>query len=92
MAKLLFCLCVSLSLFADEFVTNAIKILEDNNIDTSPLFPHDNDKANYIHTVMYYLLKGKNCAYCSCDMFMAEGDLVRQDYWNKFMQEVQAGG
>ena len=41
---------------------------------------------------MYYLLKGKNCAYCSCDMFMAEGDLVRQDYWNKFMQEVQAGG
>ena len=74
------------------FVTNAIKILEDNNIDTSPLFPHDNDKANYIHTVMYYLLKGKNCAYCSCDMFMAEGDLVRQDYWNKFMQEVQAGG
>ena len=37
------------------FVINAIKILEDNNIDTSPLFPHDNDKANYIHTVMYYL-------------------------------------
>tara|TARA_X000000950_G_scaffold198667_1_gene239286 strand:+ start:3055 stop:4017 length:963 start_codon:yes stop_codon:yes gene_type:complete len=74
------------------FVVNTTKILDDNGIDTQPLFPHDNDNANYIHTVMYYLLRGKNCAYCSCDMFIAEGELVKQHYWNKFMQEVQSRG
>lgn len=71
------------------FVFNTIKILDDNGIDTKPLTIHDNDNANYIHSIMYYLLNGKNCAYCSCDMFLAEGELVKKDYWNKFMQEVQ---
>ena len=71
------------------FVFNTIKILDDNGIDTKPLTIHDNDNANYVHSIMYYLLNGKNCAYCSCDMFLAEGELVKKDYWNKFMQEVQ---
>ena len=71
------------------FVFNTIKILDDNGIDTKPLTIHDNDNANYLHSIMYYLLNGKNCAYCSCDMFLAEGELVKKDYWNKFMQEVQ---
>lgn len=72
------------------FVFNTIKILDDNGIDTKPLTIHDNDNANYVHSIMYYLLNGKNCAYCSCDMFLAEGELVKKDYWNKFMQEVQS--
>ena len=66
------------------FVFNTIKILDDNGIDTKPLTIHDNDNANYVHSIMYYLLNGKNCAYCSCDMFLAEGELVKKDYWNKF--------
>ena len=74
------------------FVFNTIKILDDNGIDTKPLTIHDNDNANYVHSIMYYLLNGKNCAYCSCDMFLAEGELVKKDYWNKFMQEVQSKG
>ena len=74
------------------FVFNTIKILDDNGIDTKPLTIHDNDNANYVHSIMYYLLNGKNCAYCSCDMFLAEGELVKRDYWNKFMQEVQSKG
>lgn len=74
------------------FVFNTIKILDDNGIDTKLLTIHDNDNANYIHSIMYYLLNGKNCAYCSCDMFLAEGELVKKDYWNKFMQEVQSKG
>ena len=74
------------------FVFNTIKILDDNGIDTKLLTIHDNDNANYIHSIMYYLLNGKNCAYCSCDMFLAEGELVKRDYWNKFMQEVQSKG
>jgi len=74
------------------FVFNTIKILDDNGIDTKPLTIHDNDNANYVHSIMYYLLNGKNCAYCSCDMFLAEGELVKKEYWNKFMQEVQSKG
>ena len=74
------------------FVFNTIKILDDNGIDTKPLPIHYNDNANYVHSIMYYLLNGKNCAYCSCDMFLAEGELVKKEYWNKFMQEVQSKG
>ena len=78
--------------YKKSFVFNTIKILDDNGIDTKPLTIHDNDNANYVHSIMYYLLNGKNCAYCSCDMFLAEGELVKKDYWNKFMQEVQSKG
>ena len=45
------------------FITNSILILENNGIDTLPLKPFDEDMKNFKHTVLNFLLQGKNCAY-----------------------------
>ena len=42
------------------FITNSILILENNGIDTLPLKPFDEDLKNYKHTVLNFLLQGKN--------------------------------
>ena len=71
------------------FITNSILILENNGIDTLPLKPFDEDMKNFKHTVLNFLLQGKNCAYCSCDMFIHEGDLVRDDYVRRVSKQLQ---
>ena len=71
------------------FITNSILILENNGIDTLPLKPFDDDMKNFKHTVLNFLLQGKNCAYCSCDMFIHEGDLVRDDYVRRVSKQLQ---
>lgn len=65
-----------------DFIFNSIKILQLVGIDISLLVPYADRKKNYKHIVLNYLLTGKNCAYCSCDLFMNEGNLVRDQYIN----------
>jgi hypothetical protein len=62
------------------FIFNSIKILKDNGIKTSAFFPTKDIIKNYKHVVLKHLLTGKNCAYCSCDMFTKEGNMVRDHY------------
>ena len=62
------------------YVLNSMLVLRDNNIDISPLLPSDSMQENYMHIVRDYLLQGKNCAHCACDLFQDQGDLVRDKY------------
>lgn len=62
------------------YVVNSMMILRDNGIDISPLLPLDSMAENYKHIVREFLLQGKNCAHCACDLFQDQGDRVRDKY------------
>jgi hypothetical protein len=62
------------------YVENSIEILRILGVDVSSLRPYIDSQQNYIHAVKEYLLTGKNCAYCSCDLFKDQGDQVRDMY------------
>jgi len=62
------------------YVLNSLLILRDNNVDITPLLPTGSMSENYKHTVREFLLQGKNCAHCACDLFKHQGDQVRDKY------------
>jgi hypothetical protein len=72
-----------------DYIFNSIQILDSNGIDTTPLVPHDKPVKNYKHTILNFLLMGKNCAYCSCDMFMDEGNMVRDQYVRTVSEQMK---
>ena len=70
------------------YVFNTSKILEHNNIDVSELFPFQNALENYKHIILNYLLTGQNCAYCACNMFKHQGDIVRDQYIENIKKQI----
>lgn len=62
------------------YVINSVRILQQNKVDISPLMLYNSMYENYKHIVTNYLLTGKNCAYCACDLFKNQGDAVRDKY------------
>lgn len=62
------------------FVFNAIKLLTMNGIDVSMLVPYQNATQVYQHVILNYIVNGKNCAYCACDMFAPYGEHVKNQY------------
>lgn len=71
------------------FVFNAIKLLERNGIDVTELNPGDLSTQNYKELVIRHIVSGKNCAYCSCDLFMDNGDSIRNKYIEKTKKEIR---
>lgn len=71
------------------FIFNSVKLLNESGIDTKHFFPKKEKLKNYKHIVINHLLNGKNCAYCSCDMFTKEGDLVRDQYIKTVSTQMQ---
>jgi hypothetical protein len=63
-----------------DYVFIAARLLHSVGIDIKPLFPYAEPIKNYKYILLNYLLTGKNCAYCSCDLFMNEGNQVRDEY------------
>jgi hypothetical protein len=55
-------------------------LLKQNGIKTNELLVSNNKIKNYKNVILNFLLVGKNCAYCSCDMFTKEGDMVKEQY------------
>ena len=72
-----------------DFIYNSIKILDENGVDTSPLIKYNDKLKDYKHTVLNYLVQGRNCAYCSCMLFIHEGDMVRDDYVKRISEELK---
>lgn len=70
------------------YVFNAARILNINGIDISELFPLQNMHKNYIHILLNYLLVGQNCAYCACNMFVHNGDKVRNEYIEMLKKQI----
>lgn len=62
------------------FVYNSVVLLKSNGVDVSLLLKYNSWDDNYRYIVMNYLLTGKNCAYCACDLFKHQGDTVRDQY------------
>jgi len=62
------------------FIFNSIELLKQNGIKTNELLVSNNKIKNYKNVILNFLLVGKNCAYCSCDMFTKEGDMVKEQY------------
>jgi hypothetical protein len=62
------------------FVFNAIKILEHNKVNVSELFIKNSINKNYKNIVLNYLIAGKNCAYCACNLYQDNGDKVAKKY------------
>lgn len=62
------------------YVFNSIHLLNQQGIDIAPLLPSKNPAEIYKTAVLDYLTQGKNCAYCSCDMFVHAGNQVRDQY------------
>jgi len=61
-------------------VFNSIEILHLNGVDVGEFFVYDTINQNYKHTVMNYLIVGKNCAYCACDLYKNNGEKVKDQY------------
>lgn len=61
-------------------IFNSIELLKENNIDISPLIISNNTNKNYTHIVRNFLIEGRNCAYCACNLYKDEGDRVRNEY------------
>jgi hypothetical protein len=61
-------------------VFNSIELLYQNSVDISPFYMYDTNNKNYKHTVMNYLIVGKNCAYCACDLYKDNGEKVKDQY------------
>jgi hypothetical protein len=71
------------------FIFNSIEFLKQHGIKTNELFVSNNKIKNYKNVVLNFLLTGKNCAYCSCDMFTKEGDLVRDHYLKTVSEQLK---
>lgn len=61
------------------YMTSALIILKQNNIDISPLIPYNDIMKNY-HLAVLTMMEGKNCAHCACDMFTEQGERVKKKY------------
>lgn len=70
------------------FIFNSVEFLKQNGIETNDLFVSNNKIKNYKNLILKHLLTGKNCAYCSCDMFTKEGDLVRDQYLKTVSEQL----
>lgn len=70
------------------FVFNTIKLLELNGIDIEPLLKYPDTNRTYRHIVLNYILNGKNCAYCACDMFAPYGEIVKKQYIESFLRTL----
>jgi len=62
------------------FIYNTLRLLEMFGVDTEEIHISSNSTDIYKHMVLNYLVTGKNCAYCSCDLFMSNGNLVKEQY------------
>lgn len=74
---------------ARSFIFNTIQILKDNNVDVSTLDPDNYTIDNYRRLVLNVLLTGRNCAYCSCNLFKDQGDQVRDQYIERIKQQFR---
>lgn len=61
-------------------IFNAVEILHLNGVDVSELFAYDTINKNYKNIVMNYLIVGKNCAYCACDLYKNNGEKIKDQY------------
>lgn len=62
------------------FIFNSIKILEKNNIDVSSMMTERTLNKLYKSIVLNFLVMGKNCAYCACNLYQDNGDKVTNQY------------
>ena len=69
------------------FVFNTIQILKSNQVDVSALDPENYTIDNYRRLVLDVLLTGRNCAYCSCNLFKDQGDQVRDQYIERIKKQ-----
>jgi len=70
------------------FVFNSAAILS-TFVDINEFFPYNDFNKNFKHIVLNYLIQGKNCAYCSCDLYVNQGEQVKQTYIKKAEQELK---
>ncbi len=70
-------------------VLNSIIILRQNNVDVSHVFKHNNIYEDYKDIVLTYLINGKNCAYCACDLYMNNGEAVRKEYVRRITESFE---
>lgn len=61
-------------------IFNSIALLKLNDVDTSELMKYENYMHNYKHIVLNYLIVGKNCAYCACDLYKDTGEKIKDQY------------
>lgn len=71
-----------------DFLFNALKILRIYNINTADLYKFKEREYNFWHIVINWLITGLNCAYCSCNMYQEQGDLVRNSYRERVINSL----
>tara|TARA_Y100000310_G_scaffold29772_1_gene28293 strand:+ start:541 stop:1476 length:936 start_codon:yes stop_codon:yes gene_type:complete len=62
------------------YIYNSVWFLNENGIDTKELFPYTDLMDNYKHTIINYLVTGRNTAYCACNAFVDQGNEVMKQY------------
>ena len=62
------------------YIYNSVWFLNENGIDTKELFPYTDLMDNYKHTIINYLVTGRNTAYCACNAFVDQGNEVMEQY------------
>lgn len=60
-----------------DYVLNAVKLLEWNGVDVSPLLPFHDEWTNYRHALLNYLYVGRNCGHCC---YVGLGERIKEGY------------
>lgn len=81
---------------ARSFIDNSVGMLERWGVDTSDLYvstddDDDDEYENYKHRVLNYLIRGKNCANCACDLFVDSGIQVMNQYIEDVTDQFSKG-
>jgi hypothetical protein len=71
------------------FIFNSIKILDRNDININELFTEKTINKIYKSIVLNYLVNGKNCAYCACDLYKNNGDKIAENYKTMISEQLK---
>jgi hypothetical protein len=71
------------------YIYNSVDILNQNGVDTTEMFTHDNQDDNYKQIVLDYLLTGRNCGHCS---LVDVGEQIKEAYINRVKSKFENDG
>lgn len=69
-------------------IFNTVEILHLNDVNVKELFAYNTLDKIYKNIILNYLVVGKNCAYCACDLYKHNGEKIKEQYVKMIEKEL----